>query len=486
MTKKDGFIKYKRALPACETANKRVKHFEEFVLDAGEPHIMEQSARCMDCGVPFCHKACPLGNKIPHFNDAVFRKSWKEAYEILASTNNFPEFTGRICPAPCEGSCVLGINNDPVTIEYIEKSIAEMAFEKGWIKVNKPRKESGKSVAVIGSGPAGLACADQLRAAGHNVTVYEKADRIGGLLRYGIPDFKLAKKVVARRVDLLRQAGIAFKTNQNIGVDIDPQQLMADYDAVVLCIGSRKPRDLNIEGRSLKGIHFAMEFLTKANQSVAGDAVDLMDCKGKNVLVIGGGDTGSDCIGTSNRLGAKSVIQLELLTKPPTERAADNPWPNWPMILRTTSSHEEGVEREWCIATKRFLSADGVHLSGVETVEVRWEKGANGRYQMLEIPDSKRVIECDLAFLAIGFVHPFLEGSLARLPLTLDRRKNIKTNCYHTTVDNLFAAGDARMGQSLVVHAIAEGRKVAESVDAFLKGAEVVKEEELDVNPFWV
>jgi len=464
----DGFRKYDRTLPDKETVETRVQHFNEFVKEGTTTLLEQQSARCMDCGIPFCHSACPLGNLIPDFNEAVYREDWKKAYEFLIATNNFPEFTGRICPAPCEGSCVLGINSDAVAIEYIEKSIIEMAFNSGWVKPKIPEQETGKNVAIIGSGPTGLACADQLRFMGHAITIYERADRAGGLLRYGIPDFKLGKQILDRRLSLMKKAEIKFQTSTNIGIDIDPAILIKNNDAVVLCGGSTVARDLNIEGRSYKGIHLAMDFLTGINKQVAGDSLITIDCKDKNILVIGGGDTGSDCIGTSNRLGAKSVTQIELLSKPPAVRSADNPWPNWPMVLRTSSSHEEGTEREWCISTKRFLSADGINLSGVEIVKVRWEKEATGRYQMQEIPQSSRIIKCDLVFLAIGFIHPLLDGQFSALDIQLDQRKNIKTADYQTSVSKLFAAGDMRIGQSIVVRAIDEGRKVAEKVHHFL------------------
>ncbi len=483
MGKIDGFIEYKRQLPPKESVSNRITHFNEFI-DLSEKVIIEQqSARCMDCGVAFCHSACPLGNRIPEFNDAVYRQQWEQAYKILISTNNFPEFTGRICPAPCEGSCVLGINNDPVTIEEIEKSITEIAFENNWVKVNTPLRETNHKVAIIGSGPAGLACADELRAQGHQVTVYEKADRIGGLLRYGIPDFKLEKSILDRRLNLMKEAGVQFETGVTVGHDIDPAFLLSEYDATVLCIGSTVPRDLAIEGRNLEGIYFAMDFLTEVNRFVAGEQSHLLDCRNKDILVIGGGDTGSDCIGSAHRLGAKSVTQLELMGKPPTTRSEDNPWPQWPMILRTSSSHEEGAERYWAVATKRFISDDGVRVSGVETVKVQWEKTKTGSYEMKEIQNSQSVILCDVVFLAIGFLHPLIDTFFSGLNIALDRRQNIKTNGYKTSVDKLFAAGDARMGQSLVVHAIAEGRKVAQSVDAYLnKDAE--QQVGVDLNPY--
>ena len=482
----DGFIKFKRELPQKEEAPKRVQHFNEFVNEVTDSDIKEQSARCMDCGVAFCHSGCPLGNRIPDFNDAVYKNDWHKAYELLISTNNFPEFTGRICPAPCEGSCVLGINSDAVAIELIEKSIAERAFENGWVKPKIPTNETGKKVAVIGSGPSGLACADELRSQGHTVIVYEKSDRIGGLLRYGIPDFKLDKSVVERRVQLMKDAGIEFKTKINIGVDIAPAELMDNHDAVVLCIGSAVPRDLNIEGRQLKGVNFAMDFLSQVNKKVAGDEVEVIDCKGKDILVIGGGDTGSDCIGSSNRMKANSVTQLELLSKPPVQRSDDNPWPNWPMVLRTSSSHEEGAEREWSVTTKRFLSDDGVHLSGVETVNIKWDKNESGSYSMMEIEGTSKIIKCDLAFLAIGFVYPLLEGFLGKMNLSLDQKNNIKADNYHTSVDKVFAAGDARMGQSLVVHAIAEGRKVASAVNDYVSVKNKSNKKSQLVNPFAV
>lgn len=484
----DGFKKYDRTLPDKESAKTRVQHFNEFV-EKGTTNLLEQqSARCMDCGIPFCHSACPLGNLIPDFNEAVYREDWKKAYESLIATNNFPEFTGRICPAPCEGSCVLGINSDAVAIEYIEKSIIEMAFDAGWVKPKLPEQETDKKVAIIGSGPTGLACADQLRSMGHTVTIYERADRVGGLLRYGIPDFKLSKQILDRRLNLMKKAEIKFQINTNVGIDIDPATLIKNNDAVVLCGGSTVARDLNIEGRSYKGIHLAMNFLTGINKQLAGDDFPTIDCKNKNILVIGGGDTGSDCIGTANRLGANSVIQIELLSKPPAWRSVDNPWPNWPMVLRTSSSHEEGTEREWCVSTKRFLSEDGIHLSGVEIVKVSWEKDAEGRYQMQEIPQSSRIVKCDLAFLAIGFLHPLLEGQFSNLDIQLDQRKNVKADSYQTSIPKLFAAGDIRTGQSIVVQAIAEGRKVADKVHDFLMNAERTKSDKSKtinrLNPF--
>ena len=465
-----GFIQKERNLPALQQVDQRITHFNEFVEALPETHQKDQAARCMDCGIPFCHNACPLGNVIPDFNDAVYNGEWKSAFEILMETNNFPEFTGRICPAPCEASCVLSINNDPVTIEYIEKSIIEKAFSEGWVtpQIYPP---NGKSVAIVGSGPAGLACADQLNKKGYAVTVFEKNENLGGLLRYGIPDFKLEKNIVQRRIDLMQQEDIKFYTSVNVGEDIQVSQLVDQFHAVVLCGGSEKPRDLAIKGRELKGIHFAMDFLKQCNQKVAGEEiadVEEINVKGKKVLVIGGGDTGSDCIGNSVRLEAESVVQIELLAKPALERNEDNPWPQWPMVLKTSSSQEEGCEREWSICTKEFLSEDGVNLSGVVTVKVDWIKDENGKFQMQEIPGSEEIIPCDLCFLAVGFVSPIKEGMLNQLQVELDARGNVKTDDFKTSKEKIFSAGDMRRGQSLVVWAIAEGRECAESVHSHL------------------
>ncbi len=466
-----GFMTKERSLPSLEDAAQRINHFKEFTDLAPESHQRDQASRCMDCGVPFCHNACPLGNVIPDFNDAVYQGEWKKAYELLIETNNFPEFTGRICPAPCEASCVLSINNDAVTIEYIEKSIIEKAFKEGWVKTEQYER-NGKQVAVVGSGPSGLACADQLNKAGHEVTVFEKSDRAGGLLRYGIPDFKLEKNVVQRRIELMSQEGIDFRTSVNVGEDIKVTELTEAYDAVVLCGGSEKARDLPIEGREYKGIYKAMDFLKQCNQKVAGDNLDadaMIDVKGKKVIVIGGGDTGSDCIGNSNRLGVDSVLQIELMSKPSLMRSLDNPWPLWPMVYKTSSSQQEGCEREWSILTKRFISEDGENLSGIEIVKVEWAKDEQGKYKMMEIEGTKEIIPCDIVFLAMGFVHPIKEGMLEQLKLELDERGNVKTDDYKTSVDKIFSAGDMRRGQSLVVWAIAEGRECADQVEKYLK-----------------
>lgn len=462
----DGFLKFDRELPESRAPFKRIEDYKEIYQPFPEVKTKQQAARCMDCGIPFCHSGCPLGNIIPEFNDAVYQEDWKEAISLLQSTNNFPEFTGRICPAPCEASCVLGINKPPVAIEHIEKSIAEKAFELGFIKANPPAERTGKKVAVIGSGPAGLAVADQLNKAGHWVTVFERANRIGGLLRYGIPDFKLEKKIIDRRLEFMSAEGIVFKTNAEVGKNVNPDILREDYDAVVLCTGSTVPRDLPIDGRNLSGIHFAMDFLGQQNRKIAGDDVtEQISAQGKNVLVIGGGDTGSDCIGTSHRQGAQSVLQLELMPQPPKERGNKDPWPLWPMTLRTSSSHEEGGKRNWSVLTKSFKGENG-QLTHVELVDIEWiEK--KGKMEMQEVSGTRRLQACDLALLAIGFVSP--ENKLLEL-MGVDSTKTglIKSDKYKTNVEGIFTAGDARRGQSLVVWAISEGREAARSVDKFL------------------
>ncbi|MCC6571594.1 MAG: glutamate synthase subunit beta [Chitinophagales bacterium] len=480
MGKPTGFLEFTRELPSYKDAKERIKDYNEFYLPFAEEKTKTQAARCMDCGVPFCHYGCPLGNIIPEFNDAAYNGDWKLAAEILLSTNNFPEFTGRICPAPCEASCVLGINQPPVAIEHIEKSIIEKAFELNLIQPVVPTERTGKKVAVVGSGPAGMATAAQLNKAGHTVTVFERADRIGGLLRYGIPDFKLDKKVVERRVQLMEQEGITFQTNTNVGVDVTAEDLLKEFDAVVLSGGSTVPRDLPIPGRALKGIYPAMEFLSQQNKRVSNIATEVdhqgkkyengdLLATGKNVLVIGGGDTGSDCVGTSNRHGAASVTQIELLGKPPVNRAESTPWPTWPMMLRTSSSHEEGCNREWSILTKEFVGNDQGELTGVKIAEIEW-KTVDGRPQMSEIPGTEKVIPCELALLAMGFVHPQHDGLLKSLSVELDERGNVKANNYKTSADKVFTAGDMRRGQSLVVWAISEGRECARQVDIFLMG----------------
>ncbi|MEO8471529.1 MAG: glutamate synthase subunit beta [Chryseolinea sp.] len=469
----DGFMKFDREMPKSRDPKERLKDYKEVYNPLDKEKVKQQASRCMDCGVPFCHSGCPLGNNIPDFNDAVYQGKWEEAIKILSSTNNFPEFTGRICPAPCEASCVLSINNKPVTIEYIEKTIAEQAFEKGYLKPNPPKSRTGKRIAVVGSGPAGLATAAQLNKAGHWVTVFERSDRIGGLLRYGIPDFKLEKYVVDRRVKLLEQEGIVFRTNAHVGVNISAKHLKDEFDAVVMCGGASAPRDLPIAGRQMKGIHYAMEFLPQQNKRVAGDRIFSGEilATGKNVLVIGGGDTGSDCVGTSNRHQAKSVSQIELLAKPPSARYDNNPWPLWPMVLMTSSSHEEGVNRHWAILTKEFLGDNMGRLTGLKIVDITWGVNAQGKMGFEEIAGSERIIPCELALLAIGFVGAEKGGMVEELKLQLDERGNIKTENYMSSEEGVFAAGDVRRGQSLVVWAISEGRETARAVDIWLMGA---------------
>ncbi|MEO5976751.1 MAG: glutamate synthase subunit beta [Chryseolinea sp.] len=469
----DGFMKFDREMPKSRDPRERLKDYKEVYNPLDKEKVKQQASRCMDCGVPFCHSGCPLGNNIPDFNDAVYQGKWEEAIKILSSTNNFPEFTGRICPAPCEASCVLSINNKPVTIEYIEKTIAEQAFEKGYLKPNPPKSRTGKRIAVVGSGPAGLATAAQLNKAGHWVTVFERSDRIGGLLRYGIPDFKLEKYVVDRRVKLLEQEGIVFRTNAHVGVNISAKHLKDEFDAVVMCGGASAPRDLPIAGRQMKGIHYAMEFLPQQNKRVAGDRIFSGEilATGKNVLVIGGGDTGSDCVGTSNRHQAKSVSQIELLAKPPSARYDNNPWPLWPMVLMTSSSHEEGVNRHWAILTKEFLGDNMGRLTGLKIVDITWGVNAQGKMGFEEIAGSERIIPCELALLAIGFVGAEKGGMVEELKLQLDERGNIKTENYMSSEEGVFAAGDVRRGQSLVVWAISEGRETARAVDIWLMGA---------------
>jgi glutamate synthase (NADPH/NADH) small chain len=480
MGKPRGFLEFTRELPKYRDPKKRVHDYKEFYLEFPEEKTNAQAARCMDCGVPFCHFGCPLGNIIPEFNDAVYQKDWQLATDILLSTNNFPEFTGRVCPAPCEASCVLGINQPAVAIELIEKTIIEKAFELNLIQPIIPPVRTVKKVAVVGSGPAGLAAAEQLNKAGHMVTVFERADQIGGLLRYGIPDFKLEKKYVERRVQLMEKEGVIFKTNANVGENIEANGLLKEFDAVVLCGGSTVPRELPIPGRNLKGIYPAMEFLSQQNKRVSQIPTEV-DHRGakyengdiwatdKHVIVIGGGDTGSDCVGTSNRHGAKSVTQIELLTKPPEGRAESTPWPLWPMMLRTSSSHEEGCERQWSILTKEFIGNQEGTLTGLQIVEIEWET-VDGKPQMVEVAGTEKLIPCELALLAMGFVHSQHVGALQQLGVELDERGNIKATNYKTNIAKVFTAGDMRRGQSLVVWAISEGRECARAVDEYLMG----------------
>ena len=480
MGKPTGFKEFTRELPAYRDPKQRLGDYKDLYVEFSDEKTQKQGARCMDCGVPFCHFGCPLGNIIPEFNDAVYQGDWKLAIDILSSTNNFPEFTGRICPAPCEASCVLGINQPPVAIEHIEKSIIEKAYELGYVKPFIPKERTGKKVAIIGSGPAGLAAAAQLNKAGHFVTVYERADQIGGLLRYGIPDFKLEKWVIDRRLEVMKSEGIEFKLNSNIGVNIDAKEMEAQFDALVLAGGSTVPRDLPITGRELKGVFPAMEFLSQQNKRVADIKVEVdhtgkpyqngsLSAKGKNVLVIGGGDTGSDCVGTSNRHGAKSVTQIELLGKPPVGRDENNPWPLWPMILRTSSSHEEGVERQWSLLSKAFIGNEKGELTGLKVVEIEW-KTVDGKPQFVEMPETEHIIPCELALLAMGFLFPDKTGIMDQLKIEQDERGNIKTTNYQAANAKVFSAGDMRRGQSLVVWAISEGREAARAVDIYLMG----------------
>jgi glutamate synthase (NADPH/NADH) small chain len=473
MGKPTGFLENDRELPKKREVKQRLGDYKEVEGSVDETLTRKQASRCMDCGTPFCHNGCPLGNNIPEFNDAAYQGNWKLAYDILVSTNNFPEFTGRICPAPCEASCVLAINKPAVTIEYIEKSIIEKAFELGLVVPRIPSSRTDKKIAVIGSGPAGLAAAAQLNAAGHWVTMFERADEVGGLLRYGIPDFKLDKGVVERRVNLMKEEGVTFKTNANVGVNISVQSLREEFDVILLTGGSTIPRDLNIPGREMKGIHFAMDFLTQQNRRVGEKKIDQENifAYGRDVIVLGGGDTGSDCVGTSNRHGAKSVTQIEILNRPPSERDDSMPWPHWPAILRTSTSHEEGCDRHWSIVSKEFIGDEKRNLKGLKVVEVRWTKAEPGKPMgFKEISGTEKVIPCDLVLLAMGFLHPQKDGLLKQLNVDLDERGNVKCNNYQTSVEGVFAAGDMRRGQSLVVWAISEGREAARAVDEYLMG----------------
>lgn len=483
MGKPTGFLEYSRRDRRYEPASDRVVHYREFVIPMSEAEVGEQGARCMDCGIPYCHQGCPVDNLIPDWNDLVYRGDWLQAIETLHSTNNFPEFTGRICPAPCEAACTLNIDDVPVTIKTIECAIVDKAWAENWIKPQVAQRRTGKKVAIVGSGPAGLACAQQLARAGHEVALFEKANRIGGLLRYGIPDFKLSKQLIDRRMAQMRTEGVEFHTNSHIGVDIPVSRLQAKYDAVILAGGAEKPRDLPLPGRELNGVHFAMDFLTRNSKRVQGLFVpdeEFISAGDKHVVVIGGGDTGSDCIGTSNRHGARSVTQIEILDKPPAKEDKGLTWPEWPNRLRTSSSQEEGCERMWNVATKGFVDDGHGNVRALRYVLVRWDRDDQGRWQMSEVPGSEGEMKADLVLLAMGFVHPVHEGMIAELQgqasLELDPRGNIKGStegekAYHTNVDGLFAAGDMRRGQSLVVWAIREGRQCARAVDEWLMGA---------------
>jgi glutamate synthase (NADPH/NADH) small chain len=467
-----GFMTVTRKEAGYRPAKERVYDFGEVEQTLNEKDRRLQASRCMDCGIPFCHWGCPVGSKIPEWQDAVYKGNKEEAYYILHSTNSFPEITGRICPAPCEKSCVLAIHEEAVTIRENECATVEQAFDAGIVVANPPKERTGKKVAVIGSGPAGLSAADLLNRAGHLVTVFEKQDAIGGLLRYGIPDFKLNKNVIDRRLDLFAEEGMLFKTNVNVGVDITKEELLAEYDAVVLAIGAEQPRDLPVEGRDLDGVHYAMDFLTQQNKVVAGQVVsetERVSAKGKKVIVIGGGDTGSDCVGTSIRQKAASITQIEILPKPGEKRDNNNPWPYWPNTLRTSSSHKEGCERRWSLNTKRFIGENG-KLKQVELVEVDWNKDENGRWAMAEVPGTNEIVDVDLAFLSMGFTQPVHVGLLEQLGVEFDARGNVKVGAKkQTSVEKIYAAGDAEKGASLVVHAIEAGKVAAKNVDAFLR-----------------
>ena len=474
MGKTTGFMELDRVERDYEPVEDRVKHFKEFLIPLDPKEVSKQGARCMDCGIPYCHQGCPVNNLIPDWNDMVYNNRWKEALDLLHSTNNFPEFTGRICPAPCEASCTLNITDNPVAIKTIECSVVDRGWEEGWIKPQIPSKKSDKKVAVIGSGPSGLACAQQLARAGHSVVVFEKNERIGGLLRIGIPDFKMEKTLIDRRMSQMELEGVEFRVNSHVGNNVSIEELNDEYEAIAFCGGSEHPRDLPVEGRELKGVYFAMEFLSQQNDRVSGKTIksDIeISAKGKNVLVIGGGDTGSDCVGTSNRQGAKSVTQLELLDQPPEKEDKALTWPNWPMKMRTSTSHQEGCERNWSVLTKSFEGVNG-KVSKLNCVNVEWKKGDDDRMKMTEIIGSEFSFEADLVLLAMGFVHPIHEGLIKQLGVKLTPVGNLEADDdkYQTSVNKFFAAGDSRRGQSLVVWAIKEGRQCAKSIDEFLMG----------------
>lgn len=467
-----GFMKIPRKDAGYRPVNDRTSDYSEVEQTMNDEDRALQASRCMDCGIPFCHWGCPVGSKIPEWQDAIYRGRKAEAYFILHSTNSFPEITGRICPAPCEKSCVLAIHEEAVTIRENECATVEQAFDAGIIVPNPPKIRTGKKVAVIGSGPAGLSAADLLNRAGHWVTVFEKNDAIGGLLRYGIPDFKLSKSVIDRRLDLFAQEGIVFKTNVNVGVDVTKDELLSEFDAVLLAVGAEQPRDLPVEGRDLQGVYFAMDFLTQQNKKVAGQQIPedkRILARDKNILVIGGGDTGSDCVGTSIRQKAKSVTQIEILPKPPEKREEGNPWPYWPNTLRTSSSHLEGCERRWSLNTKRFIGENG-KLKQVEIVQVEWKKDASGRFTMSEVEGTAEILNVDIALLSMGFTQPVHAGLLEALGVDYDSRGNVKVDGKkQSSVQKIFAAGDAEKGASLVVHAIEAGKVAARNIDEFLK-----------------
>ncbi len=473
-----GFLEIERKDRSYEPVEQRLKNYKEFVLPMAPAEVSRQGARCMDCGIPYCHNGCPVNNIIPQFNELVRRDRWKDALEVLQSTNNFPEFTGRICPAPCEASCTLNIDDNPVTIKSIECAIVDRGWQEGWIQPLVPAHKTGKRVAVIGSGPAGLSCAQQLARAGHSVTLFEKADRVGGLLRYGIPDFKMEKHHIDRRMRQMEAEGVEFRTGVEVGATLSIKSLLEGYDAVALTGGAELPRDLEVPGRELSGIHFAMDFLTQQNKRNAGDDEaraaprGTLTAKGKHVIVIGGGDTGSDCVGTSNRHGAASVTQLEVMPQPPVRENKALTWPDWPLKMRTSSSHEEGAARDFAVLTKRAVGSNG-KIEALECVRVEWVKGADGRMAMQEVAGSTFELRADLVLLAMGFLGPRRPGLVEQAGVALDPRGNVAANVkdYQTSVPRLFAAGDMRRGQSLVVWAIREGRQCARSIDESLMGS---------------
>lgn len=474
MGKVTGFIEFDRLDRGYAPVDERVKHYKEFVVPLSDNDINRQSARCMDCGIPFCHNGCPVNNLIPDWNDLIYGENWKAALEALHSTNNFPEFTGRVCPAPCEASCTLNITDKPVTIKSIECAIIDRGWNEGWVTPKISHSKTGKKVAVIGSGPAGLACSQQLARVGHSVSLFERNSTFGGLLRYGIPDFKMEKHLIDRRMEQMRAEGVTFIANTEIGIDISTADILEDFDAMVLTGGSETPRNLEVPGRDLDGVHYAMDFLAQQNRRIAGE--DVTDNRtilagGKHVVVIGGGDTGSDCVGTSIRQGAASVTQLEVMPKPPEMEDKALSWPNWPLKLRTSSSHLEGAERDWSVATKAFTGDDG-RLTGLELVRNEWKQNENGQFSMVELPATEFHLKADLVLLAMGFVHPKPKGLLDELDVALDERGNVKADetSYKTSRDNVFVAGDMRRGQSLVVWAIKEGRRAARAVDEHLMG----------------
>jgi glutamate synthase (NADPH/NADH) small chain len=477
MGKPTGFKEFERQDRSYEPIEDRVRHWREFVVPLDENDLSQQGARCMDCGIPYCHQGCPINNIIPDWNDLVFRRQWREALDVLHSTNNFPEFTGRICPAPCEAACTLNIIDSPVTIKSIECSIVDKGWEEGWIRPQVPAHRTGKRVAVVGSGPAGLACAQQLARAGHAIVVFEKRDRIGGLLRYGIPDFKMEKHLIDQRMAQMQAEGVEFRPNSHVGGNVPLQELRDSFDAIVLAGGAEAPRDLTVPGRDVDGIHFAMDFLVQQNARVSGARTsedDAILATGKNVIVIGGGDTGSDCVGTSIRQGAASVTQLEIMPRPPEKEEKELTWPYWPMKMRTSSSQEEGCERDWAVSTKRVLGNGRVNA--LELVRVEWKKDDTGAMRLHELEESTFTLETDLILLAMGFVHPVHDALISELGVELDGRGNVSADtesdvgAYQTNVPNVFTAGDMRRGQSLVVWAIREGRQCARSVDQFLMG----------------